>query len=52
MKQQHYLAEIEGLIRTMYVLSWPMDTLIHNKEQMVTVDLRDVCYHHIMGAYT
>lgn len=52
MKQLHYLTEIEGLIRTMYGLSWPMNVLIVNKEQIVNVDLIDVCYYHIMGAHT
>jgi hypothetical protein len=51
MKQLHYLHEIETDIRRLYGLSWPMDTLILNKELIINVDLRDTCFYYIMDGY-
>lgn len=48
MRQLHYLVEIEGFIRDMYGLSWPI--WIYDREE-IDKDLRAKCSLHIKVAY-
>lgn len=49
MKQLNYLNEIEGLIRMMYGLSWPLNTSLYHANQYLNMDLRDQSVTYIMG---